>query len=62
MSSSELIKFLRDFQVSPIQMSKEDLVVYMRLINIDILKKVKGKDSQASLQIFDFEGFVEFIL
>ena len=58
---AELLRMLKDFGVSSVQASKDDVMQMVRLINMDILKK-KGNRESSSLSVLDFEGFVEFML
>ncbi|CDW79816.1 UNKNOWN [Stylonychia lemnae] len=57
---AELLKMLKEFQINNLQVSKDDVINMVRLINMEILKK-KDK-GQASLSVLEFEGFVEFML
>ena len=52
---------LKDFGVTSVQASKDDVVQMVRLINMEILKK-KGARESSSISVLDFEGFVEFML
>lgn len=52
---------LKEFGVSSVQASKDDVMQMVRLINMDILKK-KGTRESNSLSVLEFEGFVEFML
>eukprot|EP00347_Sterkiella_histriomuscorum_P016192 403354133 len=57
---AEILKMLKEFQVSNLSCSKDDVIQMVRMINQVILKK-KDK-GQASLSVLEFEGFVEFVL
>lgn len=64
MSVSEMMKLLKDFNVSTLQAPQKMVTQMFRAINKEILKKKDpgSGPSQSLLTSLDFEGFVEFLM
>jgi hypothetical protein len=65
MSVAEMMKLLKDFNVSTLQVTQKTVMQMFRAINKEILKKkaVEGaKDATMLMNSIDFEGFVESMM